>query len=58
MRDIDIERIRKHGLNPEDFQPHKEQTTIEELEEALVEIAQNQSDLEDALVELAEMIGG
>lgn len=32
--------------------------TNEELEEALVEIAQNQSDLEDALVELAEMIGG
>lgn len=30
----------------------------EELEEALVEIAQNQSDLEDALVELAELIGG
>lgn len=30
----------------------------EELEDALVEIAQNQADLEDALVELAGMIGG
>lgn len=32
--------------------------TREELEEALMEIAQNQADLEDALVELADMIGG
>lgn len=32
--------------------------TREELENALMEIAQNQADLEDALVELAEMIGG
>ena len=32
--------------------------TNEELESAIVELAQNQSDLEDAIVELANMIGG
>lgn len=35
-----------------------ESATNEELEEALLEIAQNQADLEDALVELAQMMGG
>ena len=35
MRDIDIERMKKYGLNPEDFQPSEEQTTIEDLVEAL-----------------------
>lgn len=30
--------------------------TNEELEEAICEIAQNQSDLEDAIVELAELL--
>ena len=34
----------------------KETATNEELEEALMEIAQNQSDLEEAIVELAELI--
>lgn len=32
--------------------------TNEELEEAVLELAQSQSDLEDAIVELAEMLGG
>lgn len=32
--------------------------TNEELEEAVLELAQSQADLEDAIVELAEMIGG
>lgn len=37
----------------------KRQTaTPEELEDAMLELAQNQSDIEDALIELAEMIGG
>ena len=30
----------------------------EELETAVLELAQNQSDIEDAIVELAELIGG
>lgn len=32
--------------------------TNEELEDAVLELAQSQSDIEDALVELASMIGG
>lgn len=32
--------------------------TNEELENAVLELAQNQADIEDALTELAEMIGG
>ena len=32
--------------------------TNAELEDAIIELAQNQADLEDAIVELAEMLGG
>lgn len=32
--------------------------TNEELEEAVLELAQSQADLEDAICEIAEMIGG
>ena len=32
--------------------------TNAELEEAVLELAQSQSDLEDAIVELAELLGG
>ena len=32
--------------------------TNEELEDAVLELAQNQADLEDAIVELAELLGG
>ena len=34
----------------------KPEATNAELEEAIIEIAQNQADLEDAIVELAQMI--
>lgn len=65
MRDIDLERITAHGLDPKDFEPRAEQTTIPELEAALVEVAEtaanNEISLEEltqAVLELAEIIGG
>ena len=54
-----------HGLTEKDFEPSKEQTTIPELEAALVEVAEtaasNEISLEEltqAVLELAEIIGG
>lgn len=35
MRAIDIERMKAHGLNPTDFEPSSESTTIDDLVEAL-----------------------
>ena len=57
MRERTKKLIEKIGLSEKDFQA-KVSATPEELEEALIELAQNQADLEDAICELAEMIGG
>lgn len=35
MREIDIERMKRYGLNPKDFEPSAEQPTIEDVVEAL-----------------------
>lgn len=40
MREIDIERMRKHGLSEADFLPKSESVTVEDLLEAVTLLAE------------------
>lgn len=53
-RDMTEDEIEEVASTP----PIAPAATNEELEEAVLELAQNQSDIEDAILELAELIGG